>query len=386
MTFLGDLVLILIATTLIGHISVRCGIPAVLGQLAAGIVLGPALLGWLHPTAFIHDFAEIGVICLMFLAGIESDLGLLKKYLRPSVLVAVIGMLLPIVLTGGVALIFGLPWKESLFVGVIFAATSVSISVAVMKELGQMEGKGAATILGAAVVDDVLAVVLLSLMVATLGASAGPSIPLVLRFAEQALYFVGIYVVVRFLAPIMARLGAALLLPVGETLIALILCFGMAYVADFVGLSAAVGAFFAGIAIGQTTARHTVAAHLEPIGYAVFIPVFFVSIGLSLTMNGMGSQLGFILVLTLAAVASKLFGAGGGARLASFTMPEAYFVGAGMVSRGEMALIVAQIGYQAHLLGRQDYSVMIAVIIITTLLAPFLLKHASADPTPVSPK
>ncbi|MFD1484198.1 cation:proton antiporter [Lacticaseibacillus baoqingensis] len=380
MTFLGNLVLILLATTLVGHLSARIGIPAVLGQLVVGIVLGPALLNWLQPTAFIHDFAEIGVICLMFLAGIESDLGLLKKYLRPSVLVAVIGIMAPIALTGLVALAFGLPWQESLFVGIIFAATSVSISVAVMKELGRLDGKGGATILGAAVVDDVLAVVLLSLMVGTLGAETATSIPLVLRFGAQALYFVGTFLVVRFIAPSLAKLGAALLLPVGETLIALILCFGMAYVADLVGLSAAVGAFFAGIAIGQTTARHTVAAHLEPIGYAVFIPVFFVSIGLSLSLAGMGSQIGFIAVLTIAAIVSKLLGAGGGARLAGFSPSEAYFVGAGMVSRGEMALIIAQIGYQAHLLGRQDYSVMITVIIVTTLLAPFLLKHAANTP------
>ncbi len=379
MEFLKTLVLILIATTLVGHLFARIGIPAVIGQLLVGIVLGPALLGWVHADEFTHIFSEIGVIILMFIAGLESDLHLLKKYLRPSVVVALLGVLVPVVAIYPIGLGFGLTNFESLFLSVIFAATSVSISVAVMKELHILDGKSGSTVLGAAVVDDVLAVVILSIMVSMMGSTtAGASqTPLVVTFIEQAAYFIAIYFVVRYIAPIMAKLGTKLLLPVGPTLMAVILCMGMAYVADMIGLSAVVGAFFAGIAIAQTPVAHEVDHSIEPIGYAIFIPVFFVSIGLNMSLVGIQKDLLLIVVLTVVATLAKLLGAGLGAYWSQFNFNEAYLVGAGMVSRGEMALIIAQIGYQAKLISGEYYSAIIAAIILTTLLAPFLLKHAA---------
>lgn len=379
MGFLGILVLILITTTIVGHYSSRIGVPAVIGQLLVGIILGPAILNWVKPTEFIHVFSEMGVIILMLIAGIESDMQLLKKYLKPSFLVAILGVIVPVVLTYGVGTMFHMNATESLFLSVIFAATSVSISVAVLKELDVLNGKAGATILGAAVVDDILAVIILSVMVSLLGggktSSGGPS--LLITFAEQIIYFVAIYFVVKFVAPYMAKIGEKLFIPVGPTIMAMILCFGMAYIADLIGLSSVVGAFFAGIAISQTKVRDEVDRSIEPIGYAIFIPVFFVSIGLNMTLNGIEHDLWFIVVLTIVAIISKLFGAGLGARVSKFSMNESYMVGAGMVSRGEMALIIAQIGYQSKLISSDYYSAIIAAVILTTLIAPFLLKHAA---------
>ncbi|WP_125588095.1 cation:proton antiporter [Companilactobacillus jidongensis] len=379
MGFLGILVLILITTTIVGHYSSRIGVPAVIGQLLVGIILGPAILNWVRPTEFIHVFSEMGVIILMFIAGIESDMKLLKKYLKPSFLVAILGVIVPVALTYGVGMMFHMNAIESLFLSVIFAATSVSISVAVLKELNVLNGKAGATILGAAVVDDILAVVILSVMVSLLGggktSSGGPS--LLITFAEQIIYFVAIYFVVKFVAPYMAKIGEKLFIPVGPTIMAMILCFGMAYIADSIGLSSVVGAFFAGIAISQTQVREEVDRSIEPIGYAIFIPVFFVSIGLNMTLNGIEHDLWFIVVLTIVAIISKLLGAGLGARISKFNMNESYMVGAGMVSRGEMALIIAQIGYQSKLISSDYYSAIIAAVILTTLIAPFLLKHAA---------
>ncbi|MCD2257327.1 cation:proton antiporter [Agrilactobacillus fermenti] len=380
MTFLGILALILIATSLVGHFSARIGIPSVIGQLIVGIILGPALLNWVHPDEFIHIFSEIGVIILMFMAGIESDLGLLKKYLRPSFIVAILGVVLPVLGTFGVAEMFQMNFKESIFLGVIFAATSVSISVAVLKELNVLSGKAGATILGAAVVDDILAVVILSVMVSLLGGTAGDAASngpgLLVTSVEQILYFIAIYFVVKFVAPFFAKIGERLYLPVGQTIMAVILCFGMAYIADLIGLSSVVGAFFAGIAISQTSAKQVVDAHIEPIGYAVFIPVFFVSIGLNMKLDGITSDIWLIVILTVVATITKLVGAGLGAYLSKFDLRTSYMVGAGMVSRGEMALIIAQIGYQAKLISSEYYAAIIAAIILTTLLAPFLLKSA----------
>lgn len=377
MGFLGVLTLILIVTTLVGHFSARIGIPAVIGQLVIGVVLGPAVLNWVQPSHFIHIFSEIGVIILMFMAGIESDLQLLKKYLKPSVIVAILGVIVPIASTMLVGRAFGISGKENIFIAVIFAATSVSISVAVLKELNVLKGKAGATILGAAVVDDVLAVIILSIMVSVMGTTTGgASNNLVLTFVEQIIYFIAIYFVVRFIAPYLARIGEKLFMPVGVTLVSVILCFGMAYVADLIGLSSVVGAFFAGIAVSQTTAKTEVDRHIEPIGYAIFIPVFFVSIGLNMTLSGIRQDLLLIVVLTVVATLSKLIGAGLGAYASKFDLKTSYLVGAGMVSRGEMALIIAQIGYQAKLLSTDYYSAIVTAIILTTLIAPFLIKSA----------
>ncbi|AYM01892.1 cation:proton antiporter [Levilactobacillus yiduensis] len=378
MELLKDLTLILLATTVVGHYCTRIGIPAVIGQLLVGVLVGPALLGWITLSHSLEGFAEIGVIILMFIAGLESDLQLLKRYLKPSVLVALMGVLIPMIGTYAVGMLYNLGVTESLFISVIFAATSVSISVEVLKEMNALNSQEGTTILGAAVVDDVLAVIILSVLVSTtgtaVGESAAQSSSLLLTTIEQVIYFAAIYFVVRWLAPYMAKIGERLMIPMGPTLMAIILCFGMAYVAELVGLSDVVGAFFAGIAISQTSARSTVDRHIEPVGYALFIPVFFVSIGLNMDFNGLGKQLGFIVVLTIVAVLTKLVGAGSGAKLAGFSWGSATAVGAGMVSRGEMALIIAQIGYQAKLMSPVRYSAIVAAIIVATLLAPFLLR------------
>ena len=380
MGYIGTLSLILIVTALAGHVSVRMGLPAVIGQLLSGIVLGPALLGWVSATAFIKDFAELGVIILMFMAGLESDLQLLKKYWKPSLLVAVLGVILPVAVIDWCSQLFHLSNVESLFLGVTFAATSVSISVAVLKELNALDGKEGTTILGAAVVDDVLAVLILSLMVSLFGSQVGTSSAqstnLGLTLAIQAVFFVSLFVVVKWLVPRLMKIGDALLVPTSVTLMSLVICFGLAYLADFIGLRAVIGAFFAGIAVGQTDYHEVIDRHIQPIGNAVFIPVLFVSIGLNMSFKGFLNDFWFIVVITVAAILTKLLGAGIGAKIAGFSWTSGYEIGAGMVSRGEMALIIAQIGYQGKLLSADRYSAVITAIILTTLIAPLLLRQS----------
>ncbi|MCW6145869.1 cation:proton antiporter [Lactiplantibacillus plantarum] len=381
MDYVGSLALILIVTAVAGHLSVRMGLPAVIGQLLSGIILGPAVLGWVSATSFIKDFAELGVIILMFMAGLESDLKLLKKYWRPSLLVAVLGVILPVAVIDWCSQLFHLNATESLFLGVTFAATSVSISVAVLKELGALDGKEGTTILGAAVVDDVLAVLILSLMISLFGSEVSgggshASTNLGLSLAIQLAFFVALYFVVKWIVPHLMAVGNALLVPTSITLMSLVICFGLSYLADAIGLSAVIGAFFAGIAVGQTDYHEVIDEHIQPIGNAVFIPVFFVSIGLNISFNGFLNDFWFIVVITVAAIATKLIGAGIGARLAGFNWLSGYEIGAGMVSRGEMALIIAQIGYQGKLLSADRYSAVITAIILTTLIAPLLLRQA----------
>lgn len=381
MSFLGILCLILVTTSLAGHFSRRVGIPAVIGQLLVGIFIGPAVFGWVHNNNLIHIFSEIGVIILMFIAGLESDLGMLKKYLKPAIAVAFSGVIWPIILIWIFGKLFHFSMEQALFLGVTFSATSVSISVEVLKELKRLKSKEGITILGAAVVDDIISVIILSILVSMFSnvakAQGGHhSSNLWLGFLLDALYFGVIFILFEWIAPWLMKIGEHLKISSSVTLMSIVLCLGMAWLAEQVGLSDVVGAFFAGVAIAQTPYKQEVDSNLEPIGYAVFIPVFFVSIGLNMTFHGFFSDLTFIVPLTLLALVTKWLGCGLGARALGMDFHSMNIIGSGMVSRGEMALIIAQIGYEAHLLSSQYYSGVIFVIILTTLAAPFMLKAA----------
>ncbi len=378
MEFIATLAGILLVTQLVSHVFTRVGIPDVIGQILVGVIAGPALLNWIHPGGMINEFQEIGVIILMFIAGLESDLSLLKKYLKPAVVVALAGILLPIIVMGVAADLFGLQWFESLFIGVIFAATSVSISVAVLREYQQLGSKEGATILGAAVADDIGAVMVLSILISMNG-GAGAEVghgSLLFTLLKQVLFFGGAYLLIRWLAPTLMHLAGQLLTIAAPSVMAMVICLGMAALADAVGLSGAVGSFFAGIAVANTKKKEVINRSFIPIGYAIFIPVFFVNVGLSMKLSTDWHAWIFIIIMTILACLTKLLGAGGGAKLMGFSWPSSYIIGSGMIARGEMSLITAQIGYEAHLLSTEYYSDIITVIVLATLLAPFILKHS----------
>lgn len=379
MAEIGTLALILLATAVAGHFSARLNFPPVIGQLLVGVVLGPAMLNWVKPGSLVEIFSELGVVILMFIGGLESDLRLLKKYLKPSLLVAVAGMIFPIVGAYLVGQSFGLNHLENMFLGVIFAATSVSISVEVLKNMRQLDTPEGTTILGAAVVDDVLSIIVLSVLVSFAGnkIAAGNARPLWMSLLLQVAFFIVLFVVSRWGVPHLMRLGERWLIPVAETVMALILCLGAAYLAESVGLSSAIGAFFAGLAVGQTDFRQKVDREIEPVGYAIFIPVFFVSVGLNMTMTGLVEDFGLFAVLTIVGTLTKWGGSALGAGVAKFNLNSSSMIGAGMISRGEMALIIAQMGFNAHLLSTDNYSAVIGAIVVTTLMAPFILRAES---------
>ena len=381
MTYLGTLCLVLLTTAFAGSISRRVGMPAVIGQLLVGIVLGPAMLGWVTNNNFVHIFSEIGVVILMFMAGLESDLDLLKKYLKPATSVALFGVIAPIILVYLLGRIYNFTNEEAIFLGVTFAATSVSISVEVLKELKKLDTKEGTTILGAAVIDDILAVLILSVLVSIFSdvaqAEGGHTQSnLGVGILIQVIYFIGIYLVFRWIAPLLMKISEKLPISSSEILMSLVICLGMAFFADLVGLSAVVGSFFAGVAVAQTPYKQEIDSSIEPIGYAVFIPMFFVSIGLNMTFKGLLTNWLFIVILLVLALLTKWGGCGLGAKMLGMSRHSGDIIGAGMVSRGEMALIIAQVGYEAHLLSDKFYSSVIIVIILTTIIAPFMLKSA----------
>ena len=379
MQIMGILCLILLFALIGGQIANRCGLPAVIGELLAGIVIGPAMLNWVQPSGLIKSFSDIGVVLLMFLAGLESDLAILKKLWKPSFLVATFGMVVPIVIAYLTGIAFKFSQTESLFLGITFAATSVSISVAVLQEMKKLETKEGMTILGAAVVDDLLSVILLSVVSSVTGThtdSANANLGLGLTLLLQLVYLVVLLVASIWLFPRILKLSERFLLPAAKPLVTIIIVLLAAFGAEKVGLSNVIGAFFVGLAFSRLPDKQKLQKSFTDIGYSLFIPIFFASIGLEMSITGIFKDGLLFIVLFVGSVISKLVGASVGAKMAGFSSSSAYQVGTGMISRGEMALVVAQIGLSNHLLAPAAYSTVVGVIVLTTLIAPIMLKGA----------
>ncbi|BDR58751.1 cation:proton antiporter [Xylocopilactobacillus apicola] len=371
MNFIAQLLVILMFALICGSISAKLNLPLVLGELLAGLIIGPAFLNLVSTNDFLEVCSELGVVILMFLAGLESKLSSLKKVLKPSVLVAVIGLVIPIIVAGVTGLVFGFSKPASIFLGVTFAATSVSISVEVLKELNKLQSKEGATILGAAVVDDVLAVITLS-FISNFGGQ-----PFRITLLKQVGGLTLILAVSWLIVPLVIDFSAKLPMPNAKSLMALIICFGMSYLAEISGLSAVIGSFFAGLAIGQTKYKKAIFEPINFSGELIFIPIFFASIGLKMNIKELFANFGLFIALTLGGIFSKLLGAGLGAKIAGFNWSSALMVGAGMVSRGEMALIIAKLGLKNHLFSIDSYSAIVGAIIVTTIIAPLILKRTA---------
>lgn len=376
MEFITLLALMLFLTLIVSHLFNRLNLPAVIGQLILGVVLGKGLLNIVKPSSEVQLFADIGVILLMFLAGLESDLKLLRKHLLPSLNVAMFGVILPVALTLGTALIFGINLKESIFISVVFAATSVSISVEVLKSLNYLSSTSGTVILGAAVADDIIAISILSIMSGTL--TGNFSIQKILMLLGLWIVFgVIVFVCHKWIIPDLMKLADNIQATHASTIFALVICFAMAYIAEEVQLDSVLGAFVAGIAVSNSKDYDSkINRNIEIIGYSVFIPIFFISIGLNLEFASFIHDFWLIVLFTLTGVIGKLFGAGFGAKISGFDLKDSYVIGSGMISRGEMALIVAQVGYSVKLLSEEYYSSVIISIILITIIAPFFLKHS----------
>lgn len=373
MTYLAELFVILLLTKIAAHYSVKLRMPSVIGELLVGIVIGPAMLNWIHPTTFINYFSELGVIVLMFIAGLEGDLKLLIKYWAPALTVATLGVIVP---TGTAFLLchnlFNFSVKASIFMGLVLSATSVSITIQVLKEMHRLNTRAGAIICGAAVADDIICVILLGIASSVYGTSQHESIWLMVL--KMFLFFVIVLLIGKFIVPKFLSIFQDLNATESDTAGAMILCFGTAALAVMMGMSDVLGAYFAGLAISETDFEDHLEDKIEPIGYAVFIPVFFVSIGLQISFKGMQNDILFIILLIITAILGKQIGCGLAAKMFHLSWTESNVVGAGMVSRGEMALVVANVALSSHLIDQNHYTAMILVTVITTLVAPLILK------------
>lgn len=365
-----ELAAILIASKIAGDLSVKLGQPSVLGKLLIGILLGPSVLGIVTNTEVLQEISQIGVILLMFIAGLETDTEQFKRTGKASGYVGFLGIAMPFALGYPAGIITGLSALESVFLGLLLSATSVSISVQALKEMGKLKSREGSTILGAAVIDDILVILALAFVMSF----SGGDVHLGSVILKKAVFFgIAILVAWKVVPWFLAKFAP---LRVTEAVLSggLILCFSYAWLAEVTGVAAVIGAYIAGLAVSFTPYKHEVFEKVETVGYSIFVPVFFTSIGVTAEFAGITDHLGLIAGLSVLAILTKLIGSAAGARLAGFDRWNALGVGAAMVSRGEVALIIAAIGLEAKLLQPDLFTVIVVVVLITTIVTPPLMK------------
>ena len=388
--------IILLASRAGGAIARRLNQPRVLGQLIVGLILGPTVLDMLHWGILqgvdlqhtIKEFAELGVLLLMFNIGLEVHLSELVKVGKVAVFAGILGVAAPVVLTLIVVLPAGYSWFPALFAGVTLAATSVSISAQVLLELGYLHTKEGNALLATALIDDVLAILAVSLTLVVAGASStdgGADLSqLLIIIAQMAAYIVIAFLLAWHVLPkalVWIQRRPQLSQAYGIPIFALICALLFGWAAEYLGGVAAItGAFIAGVGLSKlpsASMKHEIEQSMSHLAYVFLVPIFFVDVGLETDLSNFPLEtLPFMLLLLLMAVISKVFGAGFGARMGGFTLRESLRVGVCMVSRGEVGLIIISIGLSSGILdsGSQLYASLFMVILLTTVLTPPLVR------------
>ncbi|HET9909215.1 MAG TPA: cation:proton antiporter [Anaerolineales bacterium] len=374
--------IILFFAKLAGYISIRLGQPSVLGELLVGILLGPSVIDILHlnfiDPALSHTIAELGelgVLLLMFIAGLELHLDELTRNTRVAAYGGFLGVLVPATLGWGAGRLFGMDNAAAIFLGLTLGATSVSISAQTLMELKVLRSRVGLSLLGAAVFDDILVILSLSIFLA-IEAGTG-SIGGVLWIVARMIVFLALSVLfgVRVLPWLMRRVAH---LPISQGVLTLALVVMLAYgVASELlgGMAAITGAFIAGLMMARSGERERVEHSVHAVAYGLFVPIFFINIGLSVNARSLPVEmLWFTLVIIVAAIIGKWLGAGLGARLGGLTWRESIQLGAGMVSRGEVGLIVVGVGINQGLVSSNEFSAIVGMVLVTTLVTPPILR------------
>ncbi|WP_221373410.1 cation:proton antiporter [Clostridium perfringens] len=376
--FLFDLALILISTKLFGLITKKVRMPQVVGALVAGVILGPAVLNVLSETEFIQKLAELGVIVLMFTAGLETDINQLKKTGKASFIIAVLGVIIPLVGGFFIASIFNKgndvnAILQNVFIGIILTATSVSITVETLKEMGKLKTRAGNAILGAAIIDDILGIIALTITTSL----ADPSINVIIVLAKIVMFFI--------FAGLAGYLFHWAFIKLDEryqrdlrrfVIFAFVFCLLLSFSAEeFFGVADITGAFIAGLVISDSNRSNYLNSRFETLSYMLLSPIFFASIGIKVQLTAMTKTIFiFAILLLIVAILSKIFGCALGAKLCKYSNREAIQIGTGMISRGEVALIVANKGIAMGLMLPEFLAPVVIVVVVTTIVTPILLK------------
>ncbi len=376
--FLLSIAIIMLTTKILGAMTNKVNMPQVVGALLAGILIGPSCLGLIEETDFIAKTAEIGVVLLMFTAGLDTDIKQLKKDSVACFVIAAIGVIVPLI--GGAACYYfyfekGLTDYDSIlkavFIGVVLTATSVSITVEALREMGKLDGKVGNAILGAAVIDDVMGIIVLTVVISLKDKSVSIVWILLKILLYGALMIMTAYICNIFKGVIDANKGKRRV-----TTYVVAACFIIAFVSEeYFGIADITGAYLLGLFLSQHEIKHEVAKKVSSPSYLFFSPIFFASVGLKVSLDGFNSSLlTFSMLLLAVAILTKIVGCGIGAKICGFDGKESIQVGVGMISRGEVALIVAQKGYAIGLIDADMFPPIVIVVIATTIITPIVLK------------
>jgi Kef-type K+ transport system membrane component KefB len=376
---------ILISAKLGGYITTRFGQPSVLGELLVGLILGPSLVNLInlpfitdtHLEETVKHLGEIGVLLLMFLAGLELHISDLRRNTRVSAYAGTLGVLIPVVLGLVIGELNGMDFNHAAFLGLTLGATSVSISAQTLMEMGVLRSRVGLGLLGAAVFDDVLVILLLSTFLALQGGSAGGGVAQVLLVMLRMAAFLVLSVAFGVWGlPRLVKAFSRLSISQGGLTLAIVIMLVYGLAAELVGNMAAItGTFIAGLFFGRLDEKEDFEHGIHALAYSFFVPIFFVSIGLSVNIREISlSVFGLMLVIIIVAIMGKIVGAGLGARLAKFSWLESLQLGTGMVSRGEVGLIVAQVGMTQNLLDQTVFSAIVGMVLATTLITPPMLR------------
>lgn len=389
------LAIIILAAKIGGFLSFKLGQPSVLGELLVGIILGPSVLNLFHIPYFtdehlaetIKHLAEIGVMLLMFIAGLDLHISDLAKSGKVSALAGVLGVVLPLVLGVGVGLLFAMEFQGAIFIGLVLAATSVSISAQTLMELKVLRSRVGIGLLGAAVFDDILVVLGLSVFVALVQSGSSSGWLQVLWIALRMTLYLSIATALGFL--LLPRLSQRISnLPISQGVIAFAVVIILAYgwSAEVFGSMAAIsGAFLAGLVLARSPVKEHIESGISALAYGLFVPVFFINVGLSANARELTLEsLWLLLAMAGVAIVGKVFGAGAGARLSGFKNLESLQLGVGMMSRGEVGLIVASVGIEFGVIQQDVFAAIVGVVIITTLLTPPALRSLFPRTSPRS--
>ena len=382
--FLLDLALILLSTKVLGLVSRKFFMPQVVGALLAGLILGPGVLDVISQTDFINKTAEVGVIVLMYCAGMETDVEELKKSGKASVVIALMGVVIPLAGGYAVAMFFNRPglieteaacsvFLQNIFIGVILTATSVSITVEALKELGKLKTRAGNAILGAAVIDDILGIIALTVITSLADSSVKIWVVLLKVVGFFAAVIVAGFLFYQFFTRWSRRSERGMR---RHVIVSFVFCLLMAYMAEeFFGVADITGAYLAGVIISLTIKKDYIMSRFDTLSFLYLSPIFFASIGIKAALPKMTSSVViFSVILTIVAILTKMAGCGLGAKLCRYDNDQALQIGVGMISRGEVALIVANKGEALGLMDQYLMGPIVIVVIITTIITPILLK------------
>ena len=374
-----DLAIIIVAAKLCGIAARKCRAPQVVGEIVAGLLIGPSILGWVNQSDFLVQMAEIGVILLMFSAGLETDLKDLLKTGPIAALIACAGVFIPLLCGALLYMAFyGVaPWGseafyKAVFVGTILTATSVSITVESLKEMGKLKGKVGTTILSAAIIDDVIGIIVLTFVIGFKNPASDP----VAVLMNTVLFFLFAIVVgmisYRIFKMVDTKYPHTRRIPIAG----LAFCLAMAYVAEkYFGIADITGAYVAGIVLCSLDDADYINRKTHISIYMIFAPTFFVGIGLKTTFDSINATLVlFCLAFVLVALISKIIGCGLMAKICRFSWSDSLKIGVGMMTRGEVALIVTQKCLAAGMITAEYFTAVILLIICSSVLTPVILK------------